>query len=339
MVSPDIPTALLVNAKSRRGRQFFAEYEARCQQSLRLVRSQLTESRDAMERELEWARHRGIRRIIVGGGDGTLSFAANSLVNTDAVMGVLPLGTGNTFAHGLGLPGSPSELVRLLAQGPVAAYDVGLASNGSKQTVILNSLTLGFSERLVELLSQDRKSRWGYLAWTMEVRRALKNTPVLHVHLSWPTGQESYTTRQLVVVNGRTVAAGISATPLSSAQDGLLEVFRLGGPSVTSMAWLSLKLLIGTLLTDRQAHYHAVPEVTIHTHPAVTASIDGDIWLTPPIHCRVLPQALWVISPHKAGPSTPKRWPLATRTVGAPGRILPLPSSYAPPEIRDQPPT
>jgi YegS/Rv2252/BmrU family lipid kinase len=335
-VSPDIPTALFVNPNSRRGRLYFAEYEARLHKSLRLVHAQLTTSRDDMVRDVQLAVRRGIRRIIVGGGDGTLSAAANALVGTNAVMGVLPLGTGNTFAHGLGLPSSAADLVRLLAQGPTSAYDVGIASKGAKQTVILNSLTVGFSERLVELLSQERKRRWGYLAWTMEVRRALKNTPVLNVQLSWPTGHDAYTTRQLVVVNGRTVAAGIAATPLSSNQDGLLEVFRLGGPSLTSMAWLSIKLLTGKLLTDHQAHYHAMTEVTIDTHPASSVTIDGEIWLTPPIHCRVLPQALWVVSPLKQGQS-PNRWPLANHTVGAPGRILPYSSASPPPKAPGQP--
>src|SRR5215207_1663867 len=42
--------------------------------------------------------------ILVGGGDGTISTAADCLVETGIALGVLPLGTLNHFARDLGFP-------------------------------------------------------------------------------------------------------------------------------------------------------------------------------------------------------------------------------------------
>ncbi len=52
---------------------------------------------------------RGAKRVIAGGGDGTINAVVNALVGKGkkapkATLGVFPLGTANDFAQGLGLP-------------------------------------------------------------------------------------------------------------------------------------------------------------------------------------------------------------------------------------------
>ncbi len=313
--TPNMPTLLLVNPRSRRGRQYFERYRRPLAHALNLVDWSLTDSRQHMTDRIQEGLNNGISRFIIGGGDGTLSAAADVLAGTPGVLGVLPLGTGNTFFYGLGLPLAPDELVPILSNGTMSLFDVGVAQKDQETTVFLNSLTIGFSERLVELLRRESKDRLGHWAWAVEFRRALKDTPTIHVQLTWPGGHDHYDTRQLVVVNGRTLAARITATPHSSAQDGLLEVFRLGGPSFLSMLRLSAMLLLGRLPSDHQAHYHTLTGVNIECDPVLPVNIDGDIWLSPPLRCRVWPGALRVISRQMTGPG-PRRWPFITQAAG-----------------------
>ena len=47
---------------------------------------------------------RGVRLVVAGGGDGTIGSVASALADTDATLGVLPLGTLNHFAKDLGIP-------------------------------------------------------------------------------------------------------------------------------------------------------------------------------------------------------------------------------------------
>src|SRR5687768_10735992 len=46
----------------------------------------------------------GSRVIVAGGGDGTIGAVAGALVDTEAALGVLPLGTLNHFAKDLQIP-------------------------------------------------------------------------------------------------------------------------------------------------------------------------------------------------------------------------------------------
>jgi len=69
------------------------------------------------------ARHainRGAKVVIAAGGDGTVNEVANGLVNTDAALGVLPLGTINSWALQMGIPAlnpmlPDTKLVKLIA--------------------------------------------------------------------------------------------------------------------------------------------------------------------------------------------------------------------------------
>ena len=50
--------------------------------------------------------------VIVGGGDGTLKAAVDSLVQYQLPLGILPLGTANDLARTLSIPTSTLSLLR-----------------------------------------------------------------------------------------------------------------------------------------------------------------------------------------------------------------------------------
>ena len=48
--------------------------------------------------------NRGAKVVIAAGGDGTVNEVANGLLNTDVALGVLPVGTTNSWALQMGIP-------------------------------------------------------------------------------------------------------------------------------------------------------------------------------------------------------------------------------------------
>lgn len=66
--------------------------------------------------------------VVAIGGDGTVNEIASALMNTDLHFGIIPIGSGNGLARGLGIPLLLGKAVRLITTGSVRAIDVGLAN-------------------------------------------------------------------------------------------------------------------------------------------------------------------------------------------------------------------
>src|SRR5574338_924711 len=58
----------------------------------------------------------GAELVVAAGGDGTVSAVAAELVGRSARLGVLPLGTANSFAAALGIPADLDGALALLAE-------------------------------------------------------------------------------------------------------------------------------------------------------------------------------------------------------------------------------
>ena len=74
----------------------------------------------------------GVKRLVVGGGDGTLAEVVTGLLEAglgeDAEMGILPLGTGSDFRRALGVPLDLGGALEVLASRHAVKIDMGKAS-------------------------------------------------------------------------------------------------------------------------------------------------------------------------------------------------------------------
>ena len=53
--------------------------------------------------------------IVAAGGDGTVNSVASAVIESDKILGVLPLGTLNHFARDLGIPSDLQEAARTIS--------------------------------------------------------------------------------------------------------------------------------------------------------------------------------------------------------------------------------
>ena len=310
---PEWPTLLVANPKSRLGRDMHRMLARQLGRQLNLSSSVVAESPQALSESISDALRQGIRRVIVAGGDGTVSLAANLLAGTGLPLGVIPAGTGNTFWWGLGYERHIDDWVEGLSRGRLQTFDLGEAHAGGDRRLFLNSLTIGVSEHLVELLTPGAKRHFGLLAWPLRLAQALGDTPAIGVQLICPDGEDRFETRQLVVANSRTVAGPIRSARDSSPADGLLDVFRIGGPSLASMLRVTVRLLRGHLLHDHEARFRHVEAVRIETDPPVPVDIDGEVWQRTPVDIGVLRGALHVLLPLRNTARPHRHWPGTAR--------------------------
>lgn len=79
-----------------------------------------------IHRYIDEACRRNIERVVVGGGDGSVNEAANSILTREGkvpALGIMPLGTANDFATSCRIPSEPLESLRLARTGESRSID------------------------------------------------------------------------------------------------------------------------------------------------------------------------------------------------------------------------
>lgn len=110
----------------------------------------------------------GVELVIAMGGDGIVHHAAQGLVDTEAVLGIIPAGTTNVVARLLGIPHRPKEAGRMLAEGygVVTSPTVEVGGSGPDGTWNARAIfSLGFGPDAVVVSAAEtepyRKYRFG----------------------------------------------------------------------------------------------------------------------------------------------------------------------------------
>ncbi|MBP1805138.1 diacylglycerol/lipid kinase family protein [Rubellimicrobium aerolatum] len=98
----------------------------------------------------------GFGAVVAAGGDGTIMTVAGAMADSGRRFGVLPLGTFNYFARGLGIPEDPAGAARIILDGHTRPYAVGEV-NGH---VFLNNISLGIYPAILRA-REDVYARWG----------------------------------------------------------------------------------------------------------------------------------------------------------------------------------
>ena len=95
----------------------------------------------------------GYELVAAAGGDGTVHEVVNGLVSGDRAvlpMGIIPIGSGNDTAFGLGVPAKPEEAVRLLFSGTARPIDLArISDDRGKSSVFQNNFGIGFDAIVV----------------------------------------------------------------------------------------------------------------------------------------------------------------------------------------------
>jgi diacylglycerol kinase family enzyme len=241
--------------------------------------------------------------IVAAGGDGTQSAVAAALVGTQAVMGVLPMGTLNHFAKDLSLPQEIRDAARVIATGRSRAIDVGEV-NGR---VFINNSSIGLYPHVVRH-RDDMRERLGHNKWYamfLAIITIFRRFPVVSLRMT-VNGESSQRTTPFVFVGNNTYDIDrLTLGQRASLEKGELCVYFANRTGRLGMLRLAFRALIRRLRQDRDFNALCATELWIETgRSSISVAADGEVMrLTPPLHYRIRPKSLNVILP--AAPDTP----------------------------------
>lgn len=238
-------------------------------------------------------RHRAdVDRIVVGGGDGTLNLALQTVVETGLPLGILPLGTANNLARTLNIPNDLADACEVAAHGRRKRIDLGWV-NGR---YFFTTASIGLSVRITEELSAESKRRWGPVAYALTALQVVRRSRPFHAEISWPGGARRSRTVQIVVGNGRYYGAALPVAEDAAIDDAALDLY-----TIEVRRWWELLGVAPALKRGRQGEKRAVEairatEFEIRTRVPHDVDVDGEIGTRTPAAFRVVPGALEVFA-------------------------------------------
>ncbi|MDE8585880.1 lipid kinase [Arthrobacter sp. NQ4] len=235
--------------------------------------------------------------VVVGGGDGTVSFAAGQLAGTGTVLGILPLGTANDLARTLEIPGGLDAACTALADGKVVDIDLGRANGWP----FLNVASVGLSVGVTERLSPRLKRYLGPMAYGVAAVRAYSRHKPFRARLEFPDGDhgtlELPDVLQVAVGNGRHYGGGNAVSPTAGIDDHILDVYAIPGAPLREHVRIARLLKDGSFV-ERDGVYHLTTRhVRLVTQPSLPVNLDGEIATATPTDFTIERNAVHVVVP------------------------------------------
>lgn len=284
--------ALIVNTASRQGRARFDEARSLLEEAGLSVDAHPVDDPKKLDEVTLAALDKEPDLLVVGGGDGTQASLAGHLIGRETILGVLPLGTANSFARALGLPLDLSGAVEVIAKGRPTPVDLGKVG----EHYFVGTAAIGMSPLIAETVPNGLKrvlGRAGYLAWA-----AWK---FLRFHPFTLILGEGDDARRLRVVEVRIANGGfLGGTEVvdeAEVDNGRIIISAVKGHVKRRLIanWIATVLRLEARKDDVEDFRFR--EVMLDTTPHLPVSVDGEIRGRTPKIIAVVPAAIKVMVP------------------------------------------
>ncbi|MDO5522930.1 MAG: diacylglycerol kinase family protein [Bacteroidia bacterium] len=237
----------------------------------------------------------GKKFIVAAGGDGTIGKVAQALVHTDALLGIIPLGTSNAFAsslYGDGIRLKPIETAcAIITSGKTSKIDIAKAND----CYMLLLAGAGLERGMTELAEGDLKDEWGAFGYVIAGLRHVENTGLFDAKLTVDGQTHTFQTGSVTIANTAprtSIFAQGGEEP--APDDGLLDVTVIVNVENKLQAAETLVQLLNEKPAENSEYvkHFRGKTVKLETFPTQKLVVDGEICDDTPVTVQVLEKAL-----------------------------------------------
>jgi YegS/Rv2252/BmrU family lipid kinase len=221
--------------------------------------------------------------VIAVGGDGTVHEVINGIMELPAErrprLGVVPLGSGNDFAHAIGMKPDSSLALRQIFTGKPRKIDIGKVVDGRGRVEYWdNALGIGF-DTVVTLYSRQLPLVRGFLMYTISVLETIilkHEAPELNVKTDIEAWKEPML--MLVLCNGGREGGGFMVSPEARPDDGIFHYAGVTSISRPMMLRLVPEVMRGTHGRFQQVRMGQFHQLELEADRPLYIHTDGEIF-------------------------------------------------------------
>lgn len=215
-----------------------------------------------------------VRRLIIGGGDGSVSLAASLIrrKKSKVELAVLPVGTANYYSKSLGINRGIQKAFETALGGSTEKRHICLAN---KRDFLLG-VNIGATSHMFAEITHEEKQRLGKIAYIRGVFRVLRkaDAPDIEVHVNGKV--KKYVSTELVVLN-QNIKEPLQLVPEVKGADPYFEIITYGlGKNKLSPLFAVIIFAITAGKNQKYLKRIKAQKAIIKTKKRQPVSIDGD---------------------------------------------------------------
>lgn len=228
--------------------------------------------------------------VVAWGGDGTVNEVAGPLIHGHVALGVVPAGSGNGLAHGLGVPVRPAAALEQALTGSARPIDVGECAGRR----FFNVAGVGFDAAVAERFNRESHVR-GLLAYVHSIAPRFLSYEAVPCVIDADGERLALPALMVTIANCREFGAHAVIAPRARPDDGWLDLVIIPDRSPVDRLSLVPHVFAGTLDRVEGVLMRRVTTVRITADRPMNCHVDGE-----PHHggaaidVRILPGALTV---------------------------------------------
>ena len=231
--------------------------------------------------------------LLVMGGDGMAHLGLNAAAGTEATLGLIPAGTGNDFARGVGVPRTVDEAVGVIVAGRIRTVDLAHISNDTFPRRYVGAVVSTGYDARVNRSTNHIRLRLGALSYGYIAMRELASFSPLHYDMIIDGVRRRQEAMLVAVSNTGIFGGGMRIAPDADPADGFLDVTVVGPVSRTTLLRLLPSMYSGAFIKHPSVEQFRVRSIELAGEGLFVMG-DGEELGEVPVRVECVPEALKV---------------------------------------------
>jgi diacylglycerol kinase (ATP) len=229
------------------------------------------------------AGEQGYDMIIAMGGDGTIHEIVNGIMQLPAdkrpILGVVPVGSGNDFAHALGIPmESDHALDHVLKNEPSAVDLAVMTDEHGRKEYFDNTVGIGF-DTVVTIHAHKMPVLRGFIMYLAAVLQTIfLNHEPIRMQIETDDRQWEQSNLLLTICNGPREGGGFLIAPDAKIDDGVLHYAMIVNVGRLMMLRIVPDVMNGTHGKFKQVTLGSCKKMSIVADRPMYVHADGEIY-------------------------------------------------------------
>ena len=237
----------------------------------------------------------GVECVAAVGGDGTINEVGSGLVGTETALGIVPVGSGNALARGLGVPIQPHRALSVL----IGAWTQWIDAGRIGERVFFSTAGVGLDAEVSWRYNRRHGGRRGFLPYAIFTLGAFCSYRPEAVQLTLADGT-GLQARPIILTVANTSQFGNGATiaPAARPDDGLLDLCIIENAGLPKMLWHARRLFTGAIDRMPGVRFYQTTAVHIERPRPGRLQLDGEaLESDATLNVEIVPHALRIALP------------------------------------------